>query len=95
MSATGIKTFTMAFILDNGGCEPGWDGKDPLSRNQQAVSDIRAAGGDVRRDGNVAVGTDQLTEAPGALSPSTESTLSPALSSAVRSMPSETRRLLR
>src|SRR3954471_19157573 len=26
MSATGVKWFTMAFMLDSGGCNPAWDG---------------------------------------------------------------------
>ena len=26
MNATGVKSFTMAFILSGGGCYPAWDG---------------------------------------------------------------------
>ena len=26
MNATGIKAFTMAFVLSSGGCNPAWDG---------------------------------------------------------------------
>ncbi|MEV7176142.1 carbohydrate binding domain-containing protein [Kitasatospora sp. NPDC093679] len=49
MSATGIKWFTMAFILSSGGCNPSWDGQRPLAGgvDQQTINAIRAAGGDV------------------------------------------------
>ncbi|MFI1168940.1 carbohydrate binding domain-containing protein [Streptomyces sp. NPDC020801] len=49
MSTTGIKWFTMAFMLDSGGCNPAWDGSRPLTGgvDQSAISQIRSAGGDV------------------------------------------------
>ncbi|MFI8823453.1 carbohydrate binding domain-containing protein [Streptomyces sp. NPDC053431] len=49
MSATGIKTFTMAFILSSGGCNPAWDGQRPLTGgvDQSTITAIRNAGGDV------------------------------------------------
>jgi hypothetical protein len=49
MNATGIKWFTMAFILSSGGCNPAWDGSRPLQggADATAISQIRAAGGDV------------------------------------------------
>ncbi|MEV8541763.1 carbohydrate binding domain-containing protein [Streptomyces sp. NPDC051572] len=49
MSATGIKWFTMAFVLDSGGCTPSWDGSRALTGgvDQTAINQIRAAGGDV------------------------------------------------
>ncbi|MDO0924830.1 carbohydrate binding domain-containing protein [Streptomyces sp. TG1A-8] len=49
MSATGIKWFTMAFVLDSGGCTPAWDGSRPLTggADQSAINQIRSAGGDV------------------------------------------------
>ncbi|GHF44125.1 carbohydrate binding domain-containing protein [Streptomyces griseosporeus] len=49
MSATGIKWFTMAFVLDSGGCNPAWDGSRPLTggADQTAINQIRAAGGDI------------------------------------------------
>ncbi|TDO50854.1 cellulose binding domain-containing protein [Kribbella sp. VKM Ac-2527] len=49
MSATGIKWFTMAFILSSGGCNPAWDGSRPLqgSADANAIAAIRAAGGDI------------------------------------------------
>ncbi|MFD4138325.1 carbohydrate binding domain-containing protein [Streptomyces sp. NPDC058572] len=49
MSATGIKWFTMAFILSSGGCNPAWDGNRPLTggTDQSTINAIRAAGGDI------------------------------------------------
>ncbi|MFF8602318.1 fibronectin type III domain-containing protein [Streptomyces sp. NPDC015232] len=49
MNATGIKTFTMAFILSSGGCNPAWDGQRPLTGgvDQSTIAAIRAAGGDI------------------------------------------------
>jgi hypothetical protein len=49
MSATGIRWFTMAFVLSSGGCNPAWDGSRPLTGgvDQQAINAIRAGGGDV------------------------------------------------
>lgn len=52
MSATGQKSFQLAFILapNGGGCSPTWDGTHPVSSDTQAkamIDGIRAAGGDV------------------------------------------------
>ncbi|GLW48622.1 hypothetical protein Stsp02_42840 [Streptomyces sp. NBRC 14336] len=49
MSQTGIKWFTMAFILSSGGCNPAWDGNRPLTggNDQSVINSIRAAGGDI------------------------------------------------
>jgi hypothetical protein len=49
MSATGVRWFSMAFILSNGDCSASWDGLRPLAGgvDQQAIEAIRAAGGDV------------------------------------------------
>jgi hypothetical protein len=49
MSATGIRWFTMAFILSSGGCNPAWDGNRPLQGgvDAQAIAQIRAGGGDI------------------------------------------------
>lgn len=49
MNATGVKWFTMAFILSSGGCNPSWDGERPLTggQDQSAINAIRAAGGDI------------------------------------------------
>ncbi|WP_182883847.1 carbohydrate-binding protein [Microbispora sp. H10949] len=50
MSATGVKQFTMAFMLSGGGCVPAWDGSRPLSGSADAtaISQIKAAGGNVQ-----------------------------------------------
>jgi hypothetical protein len=49
MSATGVRWFTMAFILSNGTCNPQWDGARPLlgGVDQGTVNTVRAAGGNV------------------------------------------------
>ncbi|WP_414635534.1 chitinase [Actinophytocola sp.] len=49
MSATGVRWFTMAFILSNGACNPQWDGFRPLTGgvDQNTVNTVRAAGGNV------------------------------------------------
>ncbi|RPK40357.1 Chitinase precursor [Streptomyces sp. ADI92-24] len=49
MNATGVKWFTLAFVLSNGYCNPQWDGGRPLTGgvDQQTVNTVRAAGGDV------------------------------------------------
>ncbi|WP_394824738.1 chitinase [Pendulispora albinea] len=49
MSASGIKWFTMAFILSSGGCNPAWDGSRPLTGSVDAttITQIRNAGGDI------------------------------------------------
>jgi hypothetical protein len=49
MSATGVKWFTMAFVLSNGYCNPQWDGGRPLTGgvDQNTVNAVRNAGGDV------------------------------------------------
>ncbi len=49
MSATGVKWFTLAFILSDGTCNPKWDGSRPLTGgdDQTKINSIRSAGGDV------------------------------------------------
>lgn len=49
MDATGVKWFTLAFVLSNGDCDPQWDGSRPLSGgvDAQTVDAVRAKGGDV------------------------------------------------
>jgi Ricin-type beta-trefoil lectin domain len=49
MSATGVRWFTMAFMLSNGTCNPQWDGNRPLTggADQTTINNIRAAGGDI------------------------------------------------
>ncbi|AEY85529.1 chitinase [Streptomyces hygroscopicus subsp. jinggangensis 5008] len=48
MNATGVKWFTLAFVLSNGYCNPQWDGNRPLSggADQQTINTVRSAGGD-------------------------------------------------
>ncbi|MFI6601929.1 carbohydrate-binding protein [Nonomuraea sp. NPDC050536] len=50
MDATGVKSFTMAFMLSSGGCNPAWDGQRPLTggADQQAINAIKAKGGSVQ-----------------------------------------------
>ncbi|WUV95111.1 chitinase [Streptomyces sp. NBC_01471] len=47
--ATGVRWFTLAFVLSNGGCDPEWDGSRPLTGgvDQQTVDAVRQGGGDV------------------------------------------------
>jgi beta-glucanase (GH16 family) len=49
MSATGVRWFTMAFMLDGGGCNPRWDGSRSLTggSDQSTIDAIRAGGDDV------------------------------------------------
>ncbi|NUT95678.1 MAG: chitinase [Saccharothrix sp.] len=48
MNATGVKTFTLAFVLSDGGCNPAWDGSRSLTGSDATlIRNIRAAGGDV------------------------------------------------
>jgi chitinase len=49
MSATGLKWFTLAFMLSDGTCNPKWDGDRPLTggSDEAAINSIRSAGGDV------------------------------------------------
>jgi hypothetical protein len=49
MSETGVRSFTMAFVLSGGGCSPAWDSTRPLTGgvDEQAINEIRAAGGDI------------------------------------------------
>ena len=50
MDATGVRSFTMAFILSSGGCTPAWDGQRPLTggADAQAIAAIKAKGGSVQ-----------------------------------------------
>ncbi|MFF4413033.1 fibronectin type III domain-containing protein [Streptosporangium sp. NPDC001559] len=49
MDATGVKAFTMAFILAQNGCNPAWDGQRPLTggSDQTAINTIKSKGGSV------------------------------------------------
>src|SRR5262249_9608931 len=48
-SVSGIKQFTMAFMLSGGGCSPAWDGSRSLTGgvDQSTINTIRGNGGDV------------------------------------------------
>ncbi|MEU9479982.1 lectin [Streptomyces sp. NPDC048191] len=47
--ATGVKWFTLAFVLSNGYCNPQWDGSRALTGgvDQRTINTVRANGGDV------------------------------------------------
>lgn len=49
MAATGVRWFTLAFVLDGGDCDPRWDGGRPLNGgvDEQTVDAVRAGGGDI------------------------------------------------
>ncbi|WP_426565477.1 chitinase [Angustibacter sp. McL0619] len=49
MKATGIQAFTMSAMLAKNGCNPAWDGEDPIKGGWQerTIAAVRAAGGDV------------------------------------------------
>jgi chitinase len=53
MAGSGVKAFTLAFIVSNGGCTPAWEsdaGLDNVSTDTQVapiINAVRAAGGDV------------------------------------------------
>jgi chitinase len=48
MKATGIKWFTLAFLLSDGSCAAKWDGERSLTGSDYThIKEIRAAGGDV------------------------------------------------
>jgi hypothetical protein len=49
MTKTGVKAFTLAFMLAGNGCTPMWDSQRPLTGgvDQQNINAIRNAGGDV------------------------------------------------
>jgi hypothetical protein len=48
-NATGVKNFTLAFVLSNGYCNPQWDGGRALTGgvDQSTINTIRANGGEV------------------------------------------------
>jgi chitinase len=48
MNATGVKAFTIAFVLANG-CNPVWDGESGLTGGSHAtyIASVKAAGGDI------------------------------------------------
>lgn len=48
MKATGIRRFTLAFIVSDGACQPVWENGDPLTgaAEEAAINGIRSAGGE-------------------------------------------------
>lgn len=57
---TGVKNYTLAFIVSGGGCVPKWGGAQGLGDNAVAgrIGALRAAGGDVRVSFGGANGTE-------------------------------------
>lgn len=49
MAATGVRWFSLAFVLSRGTCDPRWDGRRPLSGgvDERTIRAVRKAGGDV------------------------------------------------
>jgi hypothetical protein len=49
MQATGIRRFTLAFVVSDGGCRPVWDNGDPVdgASEEAAIRGIRSAGGEI------------------------------------------------
>ncbi|TWG25600.1 carbohydrate binding protein [Actinoplanes teichomyceticus] len=49
VNATGVKSFTIAFVLASGGCNPAWDGESGLTGGVHAnyIAQVKAAGADV------------------------------------------------
>jgi chitinase len=49
-AASGIKTFTLAFVISGKDCEPAWGGKTPISADTDiaaGITKLRERGGDV------------------------------------------------
>ena len=46
---TGVKEYTLAFVLDSGGCQASWAGSTPINQGfmQSDIASLRAMGGDV------------------------------------------------
>jgi len=61
--ATGQKYYTLAFVLDGGGCNAEWAGSTPINQGfmQSDISSLRAAGGDVIASFGGEVGTELAT----------------------------------
>ncbi|MGH2478769.1 MAG: chitinase, partial [Ktedonobacteraceae bacterium] len=60
---TGQKDYTLAFVLDWGGCNAEWAGSIPINQGfmQNDISSLRAAGGDVIASFGGEVGTELAT----------------------------------
>ena len=60
---TGVKYYTLAFVLDSGGCQASWAGSTPINQGfmQSDISSLRAMGGDVIASFGGEVGTELAT----------------------------------
>jgi chitinase len=60
-NATGLKYFTLAFVIDGGGCNATFNGYTPISDGSwtSAINSVRAAGGDVMASFGGASGTEE------------------------------------
>jgi chitinase len=68
-SATGLKYYTLAFVIDGGGCNATWNGDTSIDNSgwQSAINNLRASGGDVLVSFGGASGT-ELGQACGSVS---------------------------
>jgi chitinase len=59
-AATGLKYYTLAFVLDGGGCNATWNGNVSIADSgwQTAINNLRASGGDVMASFGGAAGTE-------------------------------------
>jgi chitinase len=66
---TGVKDFTLGFVVSGNGCDPKWGGTDGLTNTalDQRITALREAGGDVRVSFGGADGT-ELAQACGSVS---------------------------
>jgi chitinase len=60
-NATGLKFFTLAFVIDGGGCNATFNGDTPVGDGSwtSAINSLRAAGGDVMASFGGASGTEE------------------------------------
>src|SRR3954471_6931142 len=59
-SATGLKYYTLAFVIDGGGCNATWNGDTSIDNSgwTTAINNLRASGGDVIVSFGGAAGTE-------------------------------------
>jgi chitinase len=69
LSATGLKYYTLAFVIDGGGCNATWNGNTSIDDAgwETAINNLRASGGDVLVSFGGAAGT-ELGQACGSVS---------------------------
>lgn len=67
---TGVDFFSLAFILDEGGCRPAWGGSIPLDQNHMLneIQTIRSRGGEVIVSFGGSLGVELGTSCPDVLS---------------------------